>query len=257
MTMLITQMLAVVTALTAQTSPLQPADVPWSVGERLEYDVRFSAIRVGSGSMEVRGIQNVRGREAYHTMFTVRGGTFFYKVNDVFESWFTTEDLSSLRFMKDIEEGRRDREERYEIYPEREVYVEATAPDTSEQESVAQPLDDGSFLYFIRTVPLETGSTYEFNRYFKPDRNPVTIRVLRRERVTVPAGTFDAVVIQPIIKTRGIFSEDGRAEVWLSDDDNRLMLQMKSRLSFGSLNLFLKSFRLAAPAAAATPDSTT
>ena len=70
------------------------------------------------------------------------------------------------------------------------------------------------------------------------------IRVLRRERVQVPAGTFDAIVVQPTVKTRsGIFGEDGRAEVWLSDDDERVVLQLKSNLSIGSLNLYLKSHR--------------
>jgi hypothetical protein len=92
-------------------------------------------------------------------------------------------------------------------------------------------------------VPLEVGQTYRFDRYFKPDRNPVTIRVLRRERVTVPAGTFDAIVIQPVIKAKGIFSEDGQAELWLSDDDRRMIVQMKSRLSFGSIDLFLSGIQ--------------
>jgi hypothetical protein len=59
-------------------------------------------------------------------------------------------------------------------------------------------------------------------------------------------------VIRPSIKTKGIFSENGQAEVWLSEDDKRIMLQMKSKLSFGSLNLYLKSYRLA-PAATAAP----
>ena len=58
----------------------------------------------------------------------------------------------------------------------------------------------------------------------------------------MPAGTFNAIVVQPIIKTRGIFSEKGQAEVWLSDDSSRMLLQVKSKLSFGSLNLYLKSY---------------
>jgi hypothetical protein len=66
--------------------------------------------------------------------------------------------------------------------------------------------------------------------------------VLRRERVKVPAGTFNAIVVQPVIKTKGIFSENGHAEIWLSDDARHIVLQLKSRLSFGSLNLYLKSF---------------
>ncbi len=239
-------LLAVVSALTAPPTVQQRMEVPWRVGERAEYDVRFSSARVGTGSMEVMGIVPIRGRDAWHTMFRLKGGTFFYKVNDVFESWSDVASYASLRYHSDQEEGGNDREKRYEIFPDRSVYVESTAKGenaTKEQESVAQPLDDGSFLYFIRTVPLEIGQTYSFNRYFRPDRNPVTIKVLRKERVKVPAGEFDAIVIQPIIKTKGIFSESGEAQVWLSDDPSRIMLQMKSKLKIGSINLYLKSYR--------------
>ena len=66
--------------------------------------------------------------------------------------------------------------------------------------------------------------------------------MLRKERIRVPAGTFDALVIQPVIKTKGIFSENGHAEIWLSDDERHIMLQLKSKLSFGSLNLYLKTY---------------
>jgi len=225
------------------------APVPFQVGERMTYDVRFGPVKVGSGSMEVLGLEDVRGRETWHTQFKVRGGTFFYKVNDVMKSWIDTETLSSLRYVQDFQEGGRDREKTYEIFPERRVYVEHGKE--GEQPTVSEPLDDGSFLYFVRTIPLEVGQTYVFDRYFKPDRNPVKIRVLRRERVSVPAGTFDAIVVQPIIRAKGIFSENGRAELWLSDDSSRIMLQMKSQLSFGSLNLYLKSHRPSAPAGSA------
>jgi hypothetical protein len=73
--------------------------------------------------------------------------------------------------------------------------------------------------------------------------------------VKVPAGTFDAIVLQPIIKTSGIFSEGGQAEIWLTDDDKKMMLQMKSRLSFGSLNLYLRSYRFTAAEPEPEPDS--
>jgi hypothetical protein len=229
-------------AQTATGTTTTPVSRPFVPGERLSYDVLFGAIKVGTGSMEVRGIDTVRGRPAYHTTFRLSGGIPFYTVDDVFESWFATNDLASLRFIQDQNEGTKERQHRYEIYPERRTYDDLT-DEKPEQPSVADPLDDGSFVYFVRTVPLEVGKTYEFQRYFKPDRNPVTIRVVRRERVKVPAGTFDAVVIQPVIKTKGVFSESGHAELWISDDERRLILQMKSQLSFGSLDLYLTDVR--------------
>lgn len=238
--MYIAGILVAAIALTNGEAQQRRMDVPFGVGERLVYDVKFGAIRVGSGSMEVMGIEQVRGREVYHTQFRVKGGTFFYRVNDLFESWFETESLASVRFVQEIQEGKRDVERRFEIFPEKPSYIEAGK---EELPSVPNPLDDGSFLYFVRTVPLTVGETYTIDRYFRPDRNPVRIRVLRKERITVPAGTYDAVVLQPTIKTKGIFSEGGHAEIWLSDDAARVMLQMKSKLPFGSLNLYLKSHR--------------
>jgi hypothetical protein len=215
---------------------------PFGVGERMEYEVRFGPLKVGNGHMEVVAIENLRGRDAWHTAFWVQGGTFFYKVNDVYESWIDTASFSSLRFIQNLEEGTSDKERRYDIYPDRDVYFEMHKNPPREHPSAKEPLDDGSFLYFIRTIPLVVGQTYDFDRYFRPDRNPVRIRVLRKEKVTVPAGTFNAIVIQPVIKTTGIFSENGQALIWLSDDDRKIMLQLKSKLSFGSLNLYLKSY---------------
>lgn len=217
------------------------ASVPFGAGERLEYDVKFGFVKVGSGHMEVVGTESIRGREAWRTRFIVSGGIPGYRVNDRLESWFDTSSLESLRFIQDLEEGRRDREYHYEIFPERNVYQEKGKP---EKPTVDNPLDDASFLYYVRTMPLEVGKTYEIARYFVPDRNPVTIKVLRKERVTVPAGTFETIVVQPTFKSKGLFSKDGRAEIWLSDDDRRLLVQMKSSLPIGSLNLFLRDVKV-------------
>lgn len=232
--------LAILTGIGSAVAPTA-MDHPFGVGEKLVFDVQFGPIKVGTSTMEVRDISHIRGRAAYKTYFRVQGGTFFYKVDDVLQSWIDTETLSSLRFVQRLQEGSRNRERHFEIYPDRSVYVEVTKSQT-EHPSVSNPLDDASFLYFIRTIPLEVGRTYEFNRYFRPDRNPVKVRVLRRERVVVPAGTFNAIVVRPAIKAKGIFAEDGEAELWLSDDDRRMILQLKSKLSFGSLNLYLRSF---------------
>ena len=225
------------------------ARVPYGVGERLEYALSFGKLHVGNASMEVAGVEDVRGRSTWHTVLELHGGIrFLYKVDDTFESWIDRHTGNSLRFRKDQNEGQRDNEQVYNIFPESSLYVQGS---DSAKASVNSPLDDGSFLYFIRSIPLVVGQTYSFNRYFKPDRNPVTIKVVRKERIRVPAGEFDAIVVQPIIKTPGIFSENGHAEVWLSDDKHRIMLQMKSALSFGSINLYLTSYRPAPSATAA------
>ena len=220
-----------------------PADtraaVPFGFGERAEYSVKYGPFGVGRASTEVFRLDTIRGRESWHILFQVRGGIPGFRVDDRMESWMDTQTLASLRFRQDMSEGSHERERIFEIFPDQGVYQE----DQKEpQPTVTLPLDDGSFLFFIRTIPLEVGSEYSFDRYFRPDRNPVRIQVLRREKIRVPAGEFETVVIRPIIKARGVFSEGGRAEVWLTDDSLRLMVQLKTHMKLGSLSLFLRSY---------------
>ena len=118
------------------------------------------------------------------------------------------------------------------------------------------PLDDLSFLYFARTLPLQVGVEYRFNRYFQEDGNPVRLKVLRIETVQVPAGTFETIVVQPIIKSKGIFSEGGEAEVYFTNDANRVLVMLKSKVKvLRSLDLLLEEYtpgeRLGSPATTA------
>src|SRR5918993_6027847 len=189
-----------------------------TVGERLEYDVKFGKLRVGRGSMEVRATTDVRGREAWHTVFAIRGGVPFFRVDDRLESWIDTQTFSSLRFAQQTHEGRYHRQRHIELYPERGTMLES-GEDAQEEPTLDEPLDDGALLYYLRTLPLNVGDRYSLDRYFRPDRNPVLLEVVRRERIHVPAGTFETIVIRPTIKSAGIFSENGRAEIWLTDDD--------------------------------------
>lgn len=228
------------TAASTATDSVLP--VPFKLGEKAVYDVKYSAIHVGTGSMQVASIDDIRGHSTWHTVFQIQGGTFFFHVNDVFESWIDRASFSSLRFYQTQQEGSNDRKKRYEIYPDKKTYTEMDKNPPRDHESVDGPLDDGSFLFYVRTLDLSVGKSYTSNRYFRPERNPVIIRVVRKETIEVPAGKFDCVVVQPVIKTKGIFSENGKAEVWFTDDARHLVVQLKSKLSFGSINLYLKSY---------------
>jgi hypothetical protein len=221
------------------TPEVLPSETPFVAGERLSYDVSFGRLHVGHGTMLLAGPDTIRGRTAWRAIFTISGGTFFFRVRDSTVSWFDTASFSSLRFVQHIREGRYHADRDYRIYGERATYARLNE---AEVPSVPAPLDDASFIYFLRSVPLEIGSTYTFNRYFQPEGNPITIHVLRREQVTVKAGTFNAIVVQPQFKTPGIFSERGHAEVWLADDSTHILLQLKSGLSFGSINLYLTAY---------------
>jgi hypothetical protein len=196
-------------------------------------------VKVGRGTIELSGFDTVRARAAWGATLTVTGGLPLYKVRDSTISWFDARSLSTLRYVQHLREGGYKADRLYEIFPERATYARSGKPEVP---SVSEPLDETSFLFFLRTIPLEIGQTYEFHRYFQPEGNPVVIRVLRREIIKVPAGTFKTIVVQPQIASPGLFSKKENAEVWISDDNLRMLVQIKSHVIFGSLRLALKSY---------------
>jgi hypothetical protein len=228
------------TRLATASSVIRPegrAKVPFNVGEELTYRASFGGIHAGTARMRVNGIELVRGRAAYHVVFTIDGGVPFFRVHDRYDSWIDVQTLSSLRHHQQISEGRYKRTTRYEIYPERGTYElgDSVFP------SVNHPLDDGSFIYAVRTAGIKVGETRQDDRYFRPDRNPVVLTGLRQESVTVGAGDFDATVVKPSIKTNGIFSDRGEAQVWFSDDARRYPVMLRSKFAKFTLKLELES----------------
>ena len=216
--------------------------MPFGVGERADYQVKLGALSVGSGSIEVVGMETVRGQSTFHTRMQISGGLGPARVNDRYESWIDTDGIFSHRFRQVIHELRYRRNRTYDFFPAEMSYRRDNG-DTGALAS-REPLDDLSFLYFVRTRSLEVGDVYTLSRYFKNDGNPVVIRVVRKERVQVPAGTFNTIVVQPVIKTDGLFGEGGRAEIFFSDDEHRIPVVIRSRVSrIGSLTMSRRSVR--------------
>jgi hypothetical protein len=213
-------------------------------GERLDYDAKFGILNIGRAQLSVVGLDTLRGLEALHIQFVIEGGNFLYQLHDVWDSWVALDDFTSRRFVQDHDEGGRRYRNVYDIYPDSGFYrqegVDSVLPTSP------LPLDDAAFFYFVRTVPLVNGERYAFNRYFKPDRNPVVLEVVGRDTLDVPAGRFDCLVVRPVIKGGGIFREKADGRLWISNDDRRLVVQIKSRFYFGSLTFRLTGITTAA-----------
>ena len=216
--------------------------VPFGPGELLTYKVRLGIFTVGESSMQVSAIEPTRGIATYRLDWRIKGGIPFYKIDTSFQSWVDIERLVSLRFIQDQHEGNYTRFREFQFFPEQALWKRV---DNDEQGPLASalPLDDLAFIYFARSLDLRVGKEYRFDRYFKESGNPIIIKVLRRDRRAVPAGTFKTIVLQPIIRTKGLFSEGGKAELHLTDDPRRLLVHLKPEMPGINLTLHLKSIR--------------
>jgi hypothetical protein len=242
-------LLFVLASLTVDGISARSPTQPFASGERAEYDVRYGVIHAGAGALTVVGIDTVRGRDAYRFRMTFSAAInlllYRYSTCDTMESWVDTATFHSLRFRQDQVTQGKPRIKRYEIFPERRAYSDGGQ---AEEASVAEPLDDISFLYFVRTQPLIVGTTTDFARHFKPKSNPVTLKVIRKDTIEAGGKQWATILVQPIIKTSTMFSDGSEARVWLSDDSARVIVQIHTRLKVGSLTMTLRSYQATAAA---------
>ena len=208
----------------AQQSPLP---LPFAVGERLEYVGRVRGIS-GRGTMWVDGPVLVRGVSTYelHFDFTARVGPMSVTQRTV--SWLDPERMAVMRFAKHERRILARRDEDVELYPSERRW---RAKDGQSGESPTDaPLDELSFIYFIRTLPLGSDSTLSFSRHFDAQRSPTTIRVLGHEELTTAVGTINTTVVEMRVRDPEHYRGEGTIRFSISDDRCRIPVRIESTI---------------------------
>jgi hypothetical protein len=174
---------------------------------------------IGRGTMRVVGAEQVRGTSTYHLVFEFKGRVGPARLEDRTESWLDPRAMISHRFRKRERSPLASRSESVELFPLEQRWTSEAGESTGSP--TAAPLDELSFLYFIRTLPLRTGETVILRRHFDAERNPVTVRVLGRQELTVPAGRFRTVHVEMRVRDPHRFGGEGVVRLHLSDDAYR------------------------------------
>jgi hypothetical protein len=214
------------------------------IPERLEFELSYTGIPAGYAVQEVK--QN--GTDI-HIISTARSADwlrFFFPVDDRIESYLISGTpplfIGSPRLYQERKhEGKTitNREARFDRQK-----LEATTIDHRNKEEKKQAITKrtydtlASFFYF-RTIPLQVGTSYFIDIYDCNRLWNTEVKVLRREELVTPLGRFKTIVIHPLLKSEGIFARTGDMFIWLTDDDRRIPVLMKSKVIVGSITATL------------------
>ncbi len=220
----------------APKNPVQP-------GEYLKFAVNWGIINGGNAYLEVPEVKDIDGRPALHLLARAESNGFisrFYKVRNRIDSWWDRDGHYSLRYEEHRREGghrteteiRFDHDRRVATYGDGETYP--VPPDVQ---------DALSSFYYTRYQALPVGGSIVFDYHASKKNKPLEVKIIGRERVKVPAGEFDCVVVEPVLRAGGIFRNEGRLVIWLTDDERRMPVLMKSKVTIGSVSVMLQEYR--------------
>lgn len=227
----------------AHIQPLRPG-FQFPYGETLHYEGewRFITAGIATLSIEHAGSQNHVTASADST-----GAVgMLYRVQDRFNSWFDAKTLCSSKLIKHTEEGSHRRETviTYE-YNRGKAALDERNLKTNQQKHVENDIpgcvtDVVSGILYVASLPLQVGSTYTFPLNDGAKTVIVQAHVEAKEQVKTPAGTFQTVRVGPEGDS-GILKNRGRIWIWYSDDERHLPVQMRAKLFWGTLTIYLVS----------------
>ncbi|MFZ2948528.1 MAG: DUF3108 domain-containing protein [Desulfuromonadaceae bacterium] len=214
------------------------------IPERLEFELSYTGITAGHAVQEVK-----QNGSDIHIISTARSANwlrFFFPVDDRIESYLTSGtpplQIGSPRLYQERKrEGktRTDREARFDREKLEVTTIDHLKKSEMRHSITKRTYDTLSSFFYFRSIPLQVGTSYYIDIYDCKRLWNTEVKVLRREEITTPLGRFKTIVIHPLLKSEGIFSRTGDMFIWLTDDDRRIPVQMKSKVIVGSITATL------------------
>lgn len=224
----------------AMQTMADPGATPFGPGEKLTFQIKWSFIPAGEAVLIVHPTEDIKGLSARH--FSIAIHTYpiidvLYKVRDRIDSYTDLAMTHSLLYKK-----KKDGKNKRDItvsFDWRKNEAQYTNFGNAEQPIPLQPgaLDPLAGFYFSRMHELQPGMV--ITRPVTDGKREVTgwILVRGREEVTINGTTYDTYLLEPELKNvSGIFekSENARLLIWMTADDRRLPVKVKSKVVVGS-----------------------
>jgi hypothetical protein len=216
---------------------------PFRAGESLRFSVQYGIIHAGSAWLEVSNATMPDGKPGFELVARAESNSFFshfYKVRNRIESLWDKDGRFSWRYSEDRHEGKYKTKSEIRFDPARHEAVYSNGDTFPIPPNVQDAL---SAFYFTRFQPLPIGGSVVFDYHASRKSQPLEVRVLGRDRVDTPAGKFDCIMVEPLLRAGGIFKNKGRLVIWLTDDERRMPVLMRSKVLMGSISVVLQEIR--------------
>jgi hypothetical protein len=217
-------------------------------GEEVTFHVYYTlaGVYVNAGTATfTNSLERLNGRSVYHVVGdgkTNPSYEWFYKVRDRYETFIDTATLQPLKFVRNIQEGG------YNHYEN--ITFNQTANTAVTNEGVFKTpdciQDVISAIYYARNIDFEVlqpGDRIPFNLFIDNQVYNMYIRYMGKETVKTKYGKFRAHKFKPLTIKGNVFEGGEKMTVWVSDDENHLVLRAESPIAVGSVKMDMMDYK--------------
>jgi len=216
----------------------------FSLGERLVYDVGYSFFTAGEAVFSIPAIDTINGSPCYQVLFTVVSTptfSFFYKVDDRYETMLDKKGIFPWRFTQRIREGKYKHDFSAEF-----DQLNSVAYANDKQYPIPQYVHDAvSAMYYVRTIDFagsRPGDRIHLQNFYKDTTYLLAVKFLGNQRIEVESGTFDCIMVEPLMKEGGLFKSEGQIIIWMTNDERKIPVKVSTKVVVGSIDAELREY---------------
>lgn len=221
-------------------------------GEWFKFKMSYSGfLKAGNATLSVNETV-LNGKQVYHVVgkgWTTGPISWFFKVEDRYESYFDKYSGLPYKFIRKIDEGGHTKDIQIEFDQlNKKAHVENKKRNTKKVLATEQDVQDMvSAFYYLRnnydTDSIVKGDMVTLNMFFDEENYKFKLKFLGRETIHTSFGTVKALMFRPYVMAGRVFKEQESLTLWVSADDNKIPLKIKADLAVGSLRAELEAFK--------------
>lgn len=225
-------------------------DLPFHTGEKMTFQVKWGYILAGGATIELLPFAKIDGKDAYHILFTARTSEFvdmFYKVRDRIESFTDLNMTHSLRYLKSHEgKSKKDISVDFDWDKQQAQYSRIGESEKRSPVSILPGTFDPLSVFFaFRMNDLKEGKEIKIPATDGKKMALGRVNVIQREVIEVNGIEYDTFLLEPELgDIGGVFekSKDAKLQIWVTADNRRIPVRIKSKVIVGSFIAELTSY---------------
>lgn len=215
----------------------------FKVGEKLRYRMHYGVIDAGEAVLEVKSTsKTVKGRPLLHMVGkgrTLGSFNWFFKVRDRYETYVDQKGVFPWMFVRRVDEGGFKINQDY-VFKQGNKKV-----DNGDGKQFDVPFgvqDMLSSFYYARTLDFKNakvGKEFEVEMFIDDEIYPFKVKYLGDETIKTRKGKFKCHKIRPIVMKGRIWEKEEDMTMWITADQNKIPIQVKSKILVGSIKATL------------------
>ena len=244
------KIILIIIILTSFSFDTQKEDA-FGTGEYFKFRIHYGIVNAGYATLEIKDatINNKKVHHAVGKGYTTGMSKFFFKVEDLYESYFDKETGSPYRYIRKIDEGGYTKnQEGIFNQNENRVLVKDYKRKTEKTIVITDNVQDIiSSFYYLRNHPnidkLKSGDAITIEMFFDEEITKFKLKYIGRLDITTKFGTVSTMVFKPLVQTGRVFKEKESVTLWITDDNNKVPVRIKADLAVGSLKADLDEYK--------------